>query len=78
MAIFSSGVEQKDGAVISSLKIKEHIQKIISQENTKKPYTDSYMAEKLYGLEKIKVARRTIAKYREALRIPSSNKRKRT
>ena len=68
---FSSGVEQKDGAVISSLKIKEHIQKIISQENTKKPYTDSYMAEKLYGLEKIKVARRTIAKYREALRIPS-------
>ncbi len=74
---FSSGVEQKDGVVISSLKIKEHIQKIISQENTKKPYTDSYMAEKLYELEKIKVARRTIAKYREALRIPSSNRRKR-
>ena len=74
---FSSGVEQKDGAVISSLKIKEHIQKIISQENTKKPHTDSYMAEKLYELEKIKVARRTVAKYREALRIPSSNKRKR-
>ena len=74
---FSSGVEQKDGAVISSLKIKEHIQKIISQENTKKPYTDSYMAEKLCELENIKVARRTIAKYRESLGIPSSNRRKR-
>ena len=74
---FSSGVEQKDGAVISSLKIKEHIQKIIAQENATKPHTDSYMADKLYELEKIKVARRTIAKYREALKIPSSNRRKR-
>lgn len=73
---FSSGIEQKGGEIVSSLKIKEHIQQIISKENRKKPYTDDYIAKKLSELKKIQVARRTIAKYRESLKILSSSKRK--
>ena len=74
---FSSGIEQQDGKIISSLKIKEHIQKIVAKEDKKKPFTDDCIAIKLQELEKIDVARRTVAKYREVLKIPSSNRRKR-
>lgn len=73
---FTSGIVQGDGDVISSKKIKDHIQKLVDSENPRKPYTDIQIAEELEKRGSIKVARRTVAKYREALNILPSNKRK--
>ena len=74
---FASGIDQGFGEVVSSKKIKDMISKIVAQEPPKKPLTDIQIAEILSGESKIKVARRTVAKYREALNILPSNRRKR-
>ena len=55
---------------------KKRIRKLIAAENTQKPHSDSRLAE-LLAAEGIQVARRTVAKYREAMSIPSSTDRKR-
>ena len=73
---FSSGVQQEGGEFVSSLRIKEYIQQIINKENIKKPVTDNYIVLQIAKEKNIKLARRTIAKYREAMGIFSSNKRK--
>jgi len=72
---FSTGVSQYGSADQSAIAIKAHIKELIDGEDPKKPLSDS----KLMGLleeKEIVVARRTIAKYREALKIPSSSERK--
>ena len=73
---FTSGIDQGDGDVISSKKIKDYIQKLIESEDKKKPYTDLQIKTELLENAGIKVARRTVAKYREAMNILPSNKRK--
>ena len=73
---FTSGIDQGHGEVISSKKIKDLIEKIIGREDVREPLTDIQIAEHLYKQMKIKVARRTVAKYREALNLLPSNKRK--
>lgn len=73
---FTSGIDQGHGEVISSKKIKDLIEKIIGKENVRVPLTDIQIAEHLYQQMQIKVARRTVAKYREALNLLPSNKRK--
>ena len=73
---FTSGIEQGHGEVISSKKIKDLIEKIIAKENPKEPFTDIQIADRLRKDSNIKVARRTVAKYREALNLLPSNKRK--
>ena len=73
---FTSGIDQGSGEVISSKKIKDMIQRIISSEDAREPFTDIQIAEQLSDDSKIKVARRTVAKYREALNLLPSNKRK--
>lgn len=73
---FTSGIDQGDGDVISSKKIKDYIQKLIDSEDKKKPYTDLQIKTELMENAGIKVARRTVAKYREAMNILPSNKRK--
>lgn len=73
---FTSGIDQGDGDVISSKKIKDYIQKLIDSEDKKKPYTDLQIKTELMQNAGIKVARRTVAKYREAMNILPSNKRK--
>ncbi len=73
---FTSGIDQGQGEVISSKKIKDMIQRIISAEDVREPLTDIQIAERLSKDSKIKVARRTVAKYREALNLLPSNKRK--
>ena len=72
---FSSHVATASGGECSSTAIRAMIKKIIADENTKKPYSDSKLAT-LLDDQGIKVARRTIAKYREAMHIPPSNERK--
>ena len=73
---FTSGIDQGDGDVISSKKIKDYIKKLIDQEDNRKPYTDLQIKKELLDNAEIKVARRTVAKYREAMNILPSNKRK--
>jgi RNA polymerase sigma-54 factor len=72
---FSSHVSTDSGGECSSTAIRALIKKLIAAENTRKPLSDSKIAN-LLGEQGIQVARRTIAKYREALHIPPSNERK--
>ena len=73
---FSSHVSTSSGGECSSTAIRAIIKKLIAAENPKKPLSDSKIANILEEQD-IKVARRTIAKYREAMMIPPSNERKR-
>ncbi|WP_151670397.1 RNA polymerase factor sigma-54 [Nitrincola schmidtii] len=73
---FSSQVNTADGEGASSTAIRALIKKLISSENTAKPLSDNKIAQ-LLKEQGINVARRTVAKYREALSIPPSNERKR-
>jgi RNA polymerase sigma-54 factor len=73
---FSSHVSTSSGGECSSTAIRAIIKKLVAAENPKKPLSDSKIAT-LLDEQGIKVARRTIAKYRESLNIPPSNERKR-
>lgn len=73
---FSSHVSTNEGGECSSTAIRAMIKKMIAQEDTKKPLSDNKIATILTEQE-IKVARRTVAKYRESMSIPPSNERKR-
>lgn len=72
---FSSHVSTEDGGERSSTAIRALIRKLVAAEPAAKPLSDSKIAE-LMADQGIQVARRTIAKYREALNIPPSNQRK--
>jgi RNA polymerase sigma-54 factor len=73
---FSSHVESADGSETSSTAIRAKIRKLIREEPPGAPLSDSRIAE-LLSKEGIPVARRTVAKYREAMGIDPSNERKR-
>ena len=73
---FSSHVSTKDGGECSSTDIRSIIKELIDNENQERPLSDSKIAEFLQA-KGINVARRTIAKYREAMLISSSSQRKR-
>ncbi len=73
---FSSHVGTADGGECSATAIRAIIKKLVAEENPAKPLSDNKIAN-LLGEQGIKVARRTIAKYREAMHIPPSNERKR-
>ncbi len=73
---FSSHVSTKDGGECSSTAIRSIIKELIDNENQSRPLSDSKIAEFLQA-KGINVARRTIAKYREAMLIASSSQRKR-
>ncbi|SIT02900.1 RNA polymerase factor sigma-54 [Neptunomonas antarctica] len=72
---FSSHVSTHDGGAASSTAIRAVIKKMIAAENSVKPLSDNKIAQ-LLEEEGIQVARRTIAKYREAMGIAPSNERK--
>ncbi len=73
---FSSHVSTDNGDQASATAIRAHIRKLILAEDPKKPLSDNKIATMLSN-DGIKVARRTVAKYREAMAIPPSNERKR-
>jgi RNA polymerase sigma-54 factor len=72
---FGSGLATESGGTCSSTAIRELIKQLVSAEDQRKPLTDSRMAE-ILAQQGIVVARRTVAKYREALRILPVNLRK--
>jgi RNA polymerase sigma-54 factor len=73
---FSSHVAGDDGEQ-SSTAVRAKIRKLVSSEDPKRPLSDNQIMQ-LLSEDGIKVARRTVAKYREALKIPSSSDRKRS
>ena len=73
---FSSHVSTEQGGTCSSTAIRALLKKYIQAEMPEKPLSDSKLVKLLSG-QGIQVARRTIAKYRESLSIPSSSERKR-
>lgn len=73
---FSSQVEGADGSGTSSTAIRAKIRKLVKEENGEAPLSDGRIAE-ILSSEGIPVARRTVAKYREAMGIAPSNERRR-
>ncbi len=72
---FHSGIHSSYGESVSSVTIKQRIRKIVDAEDARKPLSDSRIVALLQD-EGLILARRTIAKYREDLKIPTSSKRK--
>ncbi len=72
---FNSSINRVDGDAIASESVKEKIRKIISAEDGRRPLSDQRIAEMLRK-SNIDIARRTVTKYREAMNILSSTKRR--
>jgi RNA polymerase sigma-54 factor len=72
---FHSGIDSSSGDDVSSLSIKNKISRIVQEEDARRPFSDARIMQRLRA-EGIQIARRTVAKYREELRIPSSSQRK--
>ena len=72
---FSEGLATDSGEEVSNKHIKELLKEIIESENKESPYSDDKLAEML-NEKGIHIARRTVAKYREHLRLPVARLRK--
>ena len=72
---FHSGIDREYGENISSLTVKRKLERLIQEEDPKKPLSDSELM-RILKREGIQIARRTVAKYRDELAIPSSTERK--
>lgn len=73
---FHSGIKSCQGSDMSSIRVKNMIKEIISNEDPKSPLTDDQMVQAL-SEKNVKIARRTVTKYRKEFNIPPANKRKR-
>jgi RNA polymerase sigma-54 factor len=72
---FNSSINRVHGAAIASASVKDKIREIVQSEDSRKPFSDEKIAALLQA-SNIRIARRTVAKYREMLKILPSNKRK--
>ena len=72
---FHSGISSAYGESVSSVAIKQRIRKIIEEEDSRKPLSDSRIVRLLQD-DGLILARRTIAKYREEMKIPTSSRRR--
>ena len=72
---FSSGLATSDGDSCSSRSVRDLISRFIAEENSSKPYSDQQIMKFLKDRQ-IEIARRTVAKYRKELRIPSASRRR--
>jgi len=73
---FNSSIKTAQGGDIASASVQEKIRQIIQNEDPKKPYSDDKISQLLKEEHQIHIARRTVAKYREMLKVLPSNKRK--
>jgi RNA polymerase sigma-54 factor len=74
-SFFSESVNGPEGGAMSLLTLKRLVKKMIEEEDSAKPLTDEHIAQKLEDAG-IHVTRRTVAKYREDMRIPSTHQRR--
>jgi RNA polymerase sigma-54 factor len=72
---FNAGITSGNGETLASESVKNLIRDIIAKEDPKKPYSDEKLVQILKGMD-IHIARRTISKYRELMKILSSNERR--
>ena len=72
---FPRALIAKDGSDVSSVAIRARMRKLVGEENPHRPLSDSTIVE-LLAKEGIRLARRTVAKYRKGMAIPSSSARK--
>jgi len=72
---FNSGIATSDGESLASESVKIKLKDLITKENPKDPLSDQKLVE-LLGKDGIQIARRTVAKYRETLKILPSSRRK--
>ena len=72
---FSEGLERSDGKIVSTSNIKIRLKELIENEPNKKPLSDDKLTKMLLG-EGFNVARRTVAKYREYMKIPVARLRR--
>jgi RNA polymerase sigma-54 factor len=72
---FNTGIPSSQGEDLASESVKNLIREIITKEDVKKPYSDERLVQILKGMN-IHIARRTVSKYREAMKILSSNERR--
>jgi len=72
---FNSSIKRDEGGAIASASVMEKIRQLIASEDPKRPHSDDKIAQ-LLKQENIQIARRTVAKYREMMRVLPSNKRK--
>ncbi|MCX7884613.1 MAG: RNA polymerase factor sigma-54 [Caloramator sp.] len=72
---FIKGIQTKTGEDISTIRLKDRIKEIIKSENIENPLSDQQIAN-IMNNEGLNISRRTVAKYREEMNIPSSSKRK--
>ncbi len=73
---FNSALDLEDGTQVGSESVKALIKKLIAEEDPKHPLSDESIGETLKGILKVDIARRTVAKYRTAMNIESSSKRR--
>jgi RNA polymerase sigma-54 factor len=73
---FIGGTQSESGEVQSQTSIKQRIAELIAAEDQKNPLSDEDLAAQLEEKDHVKIARRTVTKYRKALSIPSSSQRK--
>ncbi len=72
---FNAGITSTQGEAMASESVKNLVREIIAKEDPKKPYSDEKLVQILQGMN-IHIARRTVSKYREMMRILSSNERR--
>jgi len=72
---FNTSINRVHGGTVASVSVQQRIKQIVEEENPQKPFSDDKLTEILKEYN-INVARRTVAKYREMLKIPPSNKRR--
>jgi RNA polymerase sigma-54 factor len=73
---FTGGTENEGGGVESRVSVKERVKEIIDGEDKANPLSDDDVAARLSAAHGLAIARRTVTKYRKALRIPSSRQRR--
>ena len=75
---FNAGLQRVDRPSddISSISVREKIKRMVAEEDSRRPLKDDEIAARL-GLQQVRIARRTVAKYRAEENIPSASQRKR-
>lgn len=73
--LFQTGLRTLSGEELSSVNIKSRLKEIINKEDKSRPLSDQKIVDNLVG-QGIDISRRTVAKYRNELKIPASSKRK--
>ncbi|MFR9652158.1 MAG: RNA polymerase sigma-54 factor, partial [Rikenellaceae bacterium] len=74
-SLFSEGMQTESGEEVSSHEVKNILQQCVSEENKRRPLTDEVLMD-ILNAKGYKIARRTVAKYREMLNIPVARLRK--